>query len=110
MMAKIVDVELLDKVRVHGHEYTEHAKLAFVQLAEVWQDLETDPEQQAIDIDATCKAALETWTNAVGRAKDQQQQVRSSIQQMLANIMESKAALGADDLSAETELQRLQVA
>eukprot|EP00878_Enallax_costatus_P027660 GHUV01029802.1.p1 GENE.GHUV01029802.1~~GHUV01029802.1.p1 ORF type:complete len:632 (+),score=237.56 GHUV01029802.1:325-2220(+) len=107
-MTNTGDVALHDRVRVHAHEYSEHVKLAFVQLAEVWQDLETTAEQQKTDLESTFKAALNTWTDAVGRAKDQQQQVRSSIQQMLAQMMEAKEALGADDPSAEAELQRLQ--
>lgn len=108
-MAETAEIELHDRVRVHSHEYSEHIKRAFVQLSEVWQDLETPADQQRKELDGTIQAALSTWTDTVARVKDQQQQVRGSIQQMLAQMMETKEALGAEDPAAEAELRRLQV-
>lgn len=108
-MASTEDVVLHDKIRVHSHEYNEHIKRCFIQLAEVWQDLETAAEQQGRELDVTFKASLGIWTDALVKVKDQQQQVRMSIQQMLAEIVETKQALGAEDPVPEAELQRLQV-
>lgn len=52
----------------------------------------------------------DTWTASVNSARAQQQQVRDSIQQLLAEMMDIKEALGGPaDPAAEEELARLQV-
>eukprot|EP00775_Hariotina_reticulata_P001328 gene1328-1672_t len=164
-------MEPLDLVRAHTDEYTNLAKSSFVQLAEIWNQLELSSEEQKhevrhplticvhdsmrdqvvfsfedlifliynwcvampfagrmlsisddddpggmtalhcnflLQLESILSAASSTWTDAVASAKDQQQQVRNDIRQALAEMMEIKALLGADDPAAEAELARLQ--
>jgi len=62
-----------------------------------------------LQLESILSAASNAWIDAVASAKDQQQQVKDDIRQALAEMMEIKELLGADDPAAEAELVRLQV-
>lgn len=110
MSAAAVGLELLDDLHQHTADYPSTAKEAFLKLADVWADLETPCDQQQQELAGVLKAVRECWAGAVSSAHQQQQAVRDSIQQMLAEMMETKEALGAAaDPAAEAELSRLQV-
>ncbi|WIA37030.1 hypothetical protein OEZ86_014014 [Tetradesmus obliquus] len=109
MSAAAVGLELLDDLHQHTADYPSTAKEAFLKLADVWADLETPCDQQQQELAGVLKAVRECWAGAVSSAHQQQQAVRDSIQQMLAEMMETKEALGAAaDPAAEAELSRLQ--
>jgi uncharacterized protein YukE len=110
MSATAFGLELLDELHQHTEDYPSTAKKAFVELADVWADLETPCDQQQEELAGVLKAVRQCWAGAVSSAHQQQQAVRDSIQQMLAEMMETKEALGAAaDPAAEAELSRLQV-
>ncbi|KAF6264709.1 microtubule associated protein-domain-containing protein [Scenedesmus sp. NREL 46B-D3] len=107
--AAAISPELLDDLHQHTANYPSTAKAAILELADMWAELETPCDVQHQELADVLKAVRDCWAGAVSSVHQRQQAVRDAIQHMLAEMMQTKEALGtAADPAAEAELARLQ--
>lgn len=104
-----VQLELMDKLKVHADQYDRHIKATYPAIEEIYTDLEVEDDQQRVELTAVMTKAFELWASALSELKGRQQAVRDHIQQLLSNIMAIKEELSADNPAADADLQRLQV-